>query len=196
VAARPAAAPIDYSSAHLDRRLDAVRAAGGISLDGVLNEPAWETAPMAHNFIQNDPREGEPATYDTEVRVLYDDDAVYFGVFARDEEPGQLIVNDLKKDYATGGSDGFTVILDTFHDGRNGYQFATNPAGAKCETPDAGETFPPRISSRPIPPAPSGTRRCPMKAGKTTPTGMASGMWRRRSARPAGMPKSGFRSAR
>ena len=130
---------IDYGTAHLDRRLQAVRAAGPITLDGALNEPAWDAAPVARNFLQNDPREGEPATFDTDVRILYDDDALYFGVFARDDEPGRIIVNDLKKDFNTGGSDGFRVILDTFHDERNGYQFATNPAGAKWDSQMSNE---------------------------------------------------------
>ncbi|MBI4264268.1 MAG: carbohydrate binding family 9 domain-containing protein, partial [Acidobacteria bacterium] len=136
VAAR---APIDYGTARLDRRLQAVRAAGEIVLDGSLDEPAWADAPIARNFIQNDPREGEPATFDTEVRLLYDDRALYFGVFARDDEPGRLIVNDIKKDFNTATSDGFQIILDTFHDERNGYRFATNPAGAKWDAQMSNE---------------------------------------------------------
>lgn len=127
------AASIDYSTARLERRLEAVRATGPITLDGALDEPSWADAPRATHFIQNDPREGEPATYDTEVRVVYDDEAIYFGVFARDEEPGRVIVNDLKKDFNTNNSDGFRIVLDTFHDARNGYTFATNPAGAKYD---------------------------------------------------------------
>ena len=83
--------------------------------------------------------EGTNATYDTDVRVLYTDDALYFGVFAHDMEPSKIIVSDLKKDYNTGGSDGFRIVLDTFHDGRNGYQFATNPAGAKWDSQMANE---------------------------------------------------------
>jgi hypothetical protein len=139
-ATRSGPAPaIDYTTAHLERRLDAVRATGSITLDGVLDEPSWNDAPVATHFIQNDPREGEPATYDTEVRVVYDDDAIYFGVFAQDEEPGRIIVNDLKKDYNTGSSDGFRIILDTFHDARNGYQFAINPAGAKWDSQMSNE---------------------------------------------------------
>ncbi len=117
----------------------AVRATGPITLDGLPDEAAWNDAPMASHFLQNDPREGEPATFDTEVRVLYDDDALYFGVFAKDDEPGRLIVNDLKKDYNTDSSDGFRIILDTFHDERNGYQFATNPAGAKWDAQMSNE---------------------------------------------------------
>src|ERR671918_279709 len=97
-------------------RLDAIRLAGEITLNGALDEPSWSQAPMAHNFIQNDPHEGMPATFDTEVRVVYDDDALYFGVFAHDGEPSRIIVNDIKKDFNTGNSDGFRIILDTFHD--------------------------------------------------------------------------------
>jgi hypothetical protein len=137
----PAASPgpIDYGTARLDRKVQAARATGEIRLDGVLDESAWAEAPMANHFIQNEPREGAPATYDTEVRVLYDDEAIYFGVFAHDDQPGRITVNDIKKDFNTGTSDGFRVILDTFHDERNGYQFATNPAGAKWDAQMANE---------------------------------------------------------
>ena len=133
------ASPIDYATARLDRHVEPVRAAGSITLDGVLDEPAWTNAPVAHDFIQNDPREGEPATFDTDVRVLYDDAALYFGVFAKDDEPDRIIVNDIKKDFNTNNSDGFRIILDTFHDERNGYAFATNPAGAKWDAQMANE---------------------------------------------------------
>jgi len=138
-AARAAADAINYDTIHLERRITAVRAAGPIMLDGALDEAAWREAPIANGFIQNDPREGNPATYDTEVRVLYTEDALYFGVFAHDDEPSKIVVNDLKKDYNRDASDGFRVILDTFHDGRNGYQFMTNPGGAKWDAQIANE---------------------------------------------------------
>jgi hypothetical protein len=131
--------PIDYVTARRDRRMEAVRAAGEITLDGNLDEPAWLDAPLAKGFIQSDPREGEPATYDTEVRVLYDDHALYIGAFAKDDEPGSIIIKDLKKDFDTENNDGFTVILDTFRDERNGYIFSTNPAGAKFDSQVSNE---------------------------------------------------------
>jgi len=138
-AAPRAAATIDYDAIHLERRLTAVRATGEITLDGALDEPAWREAPVANGFIQNDPREGNPATYDTDVRVLYTEDALYLGVFAHDDQPSAIVLNDLKKDYNKDGNDGFRVLLDTFHDGRNGYEFMTNPAGAKWDSQIAGE---------------------------------------------------------
>ena len=145
-AALPTATPprgpaeaINYDTIHLEKRIMAVRARGPITLDGALDEPAWSEAPVANGFIQNDPHEGNPATYDTDVRVIYTDDAVYFGVFAHDDEPSKIVTNDLKKDYNKEGSDGFRVILDTFHDGRNAYEFMTNPSGAKWDSQIANE---------------------------------------------------------
>jgi hypothetical protein len=82
--------------------LTAVRSTGPIHLDGSLHEPAWQVAPIASRFIQNDPREGQPADCDTEVRVLYDDDAIDFGVFAKDDDPQRLIVGDIKEDFNAG----------------------------------------------------------------------------------------------
>jgi hypothetical protein len=130
---------IDYNTARFDRRLVIVRADGPIELDGRLDEPSWSRAPVARNFIQNDPREGAPATFDTEVRLLYDADALYIGVFARDDEPSGIIVNELRKDFNTGSGDSFQVVIDTFKDERNGYQFAVNPAGAKWDAQMANE---------------------------------------------------------
>ena len=122
-----------------ERTAAATRATGPITVDGRLDEAAWQVAPVATAFIQNEPLEGQPATFDTQVRVVYDEEAIYFGVIAADSEPSRIIVKDLKKDYAVDGSDAFVILLDTFHDGRNGYQFATNPAGAKWDAQLANE---------------------------------------------------------
>jgi hypothetical protein len=130
---------IDYETAREERRLRAARTQDPIRLDGRLDEEAWQRAPLATNFVQNDPREGEPATHDTEVRLLYDERAIYIGVFARDPEPGKIIVNELRKDFNTGSADGFQVVIDTFKDERNGYQFAINPAGAKWDAQMSNE---------------------------------------------------------
>ena len=130
---------IDYDTARNERRLKAAKAEGPIALDGKLDEASWASAPLATHFVQNDPREGQPATYDTEVRLLYDDRALYIGVFAKDPEPAAIIVNELRKDFNTGSADGFQVVIDTFNDERNGYQFAINPAGAKWDSQMSNE---------------------------------------------------------
>ena len=71
--------PVDFETARFDRRLPAVRAAQPVRIDGILDEDEWAGAPLATDFIQGNPNEGMPATFVTEVRVLYDDDFLYVG---------------------------------------------------------------------------------------------------------------------
>jgi hypothetical protein len=128
-----AAAQTDVRTAHADRRLPAVRATGPIKIDGALDEADWDRAPVARGFIQNDPHEGEPATEDTDVRVLYDVNNIYIGVFAHDRDPHAILTSELAKDFDRESGDDFEIVLDTFHDERNGYVFATNARGAKWD---------------------------------------------------------------
>ncbi len=102
-----------------------------IELDGVLDEPAWAEAEPATDFIQREPFQGEPATEKTEVRILYDDKAIYFGISAFESEPDKVIINSLREDFTIRENDGVSVYLDTFNDDRNAFGFYINPAGAK-----------------------------------------------------------------
>src|SRR5687767_15976522 len=99
-----AQAPPQASSSE-ERTTAATPATSPITVDGRLDEAAWQVAPVATAFIQNEPQEGQPATFDTQVRVVYDEEAIYFGVVAADPEPARIIVKDLKKDYAVDGND-------------------------------------------------------------------------------------------
>ena len=120
-AADAAAGQTDYAALRSDRRLQAVRTPTPLTIDGALDEAAWRDAPAASQFLQNEPREGEPASEATEVRILYDDTYLYLGVQAYDRSPKDLIVSDLKKDFDPSASDSFEFVLDTFRDERNGY---------------------------------------------------------------------------
>ena len=122
---------IDIDLARRTRQLEAVNISDPVTIDGDLGESAWNGAPLASNFIRTEPTEGSPATEDTEVRILYDGQNIYFGVLARDSRADRLVIRDLKKDFSAADGDVFELILDTFHDQRNGYIFSTNAAGAK-----------------------------------------------------------------
>ena len=101
-----------------------------INVDGVLDEPIWAEVEPATDFIQREPVAGAPATEKTEMRIIYDDEALYFGVWAFDPEPGKLIINSLKQDFPIRNDDGVSFYIDTFNDDRNSYGFYINPAGA------------------------------------------------------------------
>ena len=72
------------------RSLQTVRAIGEIVLGGRLDEDSWATVSAVSDFLQLDPDEGESATEMTQLRILYDDDALYFGVHMEDSDPASL----------------------------------------------------------------------------------------------------------
>jgi len=114
----------------------AVRTAEEIRIDGRLDEAVWK-GPALSGFIQAEPREGRPATEETEVWLAYDDQDLYVAAFLHDtEEP---TVTDIRKDFVDSSQDVFQVILDTFRDRRNGYVFQTNPEGARGDRQIANE---------------------------------------------------------
>ncbi len=104
-----------------------------IQLDGVLDEPIWAEVEPATDFIQREPVSGEPASEKTEVRIVYDDEALYFGLSAYESEVDKLIINSLRQDFAPNSTDAVSFFLDTFDDDRNSFTFYINPAGAKRE---------------------------------------------------------------
>src|SRR5688500_20409608 len=74
------------SEAHTERpRLRAAQRTSAVIIDGRIAEEAWLSAPAAADFRQQDPREGEPATQLTKVRILYDDEALYIAVSMFDD---------------------------------------------------------------------------------------------------------------
>jgi len=130
---------IDYEDARRERRLKPAKTGEKITIDGRLDEPAWNQAPEAANFIQTEPDTDQPASEKTEVRALYDQDYIYFGIYAHDSQPSRIIVSELKKDFNRDNGDTVEIVLDTFRDERNGYLFAINPAGAKWDGQMANE---------------------------------------------------------
>ena len=114
-----------------------VRAVGveeGPDIDGeVLNDPAYADAILATGFVQSRPFEGEPASERTEVRIVYTDDTVYFGIVCYTEDPSTIIVADSRRDSELTETDSFQIILDTYLDGQNGFVFGTNPAGIEYD---------------------------------------------------------------
>ena len=121
-------------------RVAPVRVENGPQIDGRLDEEVWLRAAVIDEFVQQEPAEGEPATEQTVVRLLYDAQALYIGVEAYDTEPAGVIATEMRRDsLRLLDEDNFQVILDTFHDRRSGYMFVTSPLGAKLEQQIAEE---------------------------------------------------------
>jgi hypothetical protein len=106
----------------------AARAPAEITLDGILGEPGWAAALPVSDLTQREPDEGAPATERTEVRVLYDDDALYVGARLYDSKPDSIRAQLARRDRVS-NSDRFLVFLDCYHDRRTGFYFGVNAAG-------------------------------------------------------------------
>lgn len=111
--------------------VQAVRATGPITIDGVLDEAVWRTAPAVTDFRQRWPVDGAPASERTEVRVAYDDRAIYFGLVMHDSEPGRIMRSILHREGRIDKDDRIIIALDTYHDRRSAYIFELNPFGTQ-----------------------------------------------------------------
>jgi hypothetical protein len=103
------------------------------TLDGVLDDAVWGVAVPLSGFRQKDPREGEPASEDTTVLVIYTEEALYFGFRCEDSQPGAIIATERRRDEDLTKDDSVAILLDTFHDHRNAFLFRTNSLGAQYD---------------------------------------------------------------
>ncbi len=107
--------------------------ATAVRVDGELNDEVWAKVPAVSGFVQRDPKEGAPATFDTEVRVAFDDTALYIAVNAVDPDPSKIVGILTRRDEGS-PSDWVRVIIDSYRDRRTAYEFAVNAAGVKQDT--------------------------------------------------------------
>jgi len=113
------------------RSIQAIRVSDTIKIDGLLDEAAWSLAQPATDFRQERPIEGATASERTEVRVLFDDKNIYFGIRAFDSDAGHVNARELVRDASFSNDDKVEILLDTYHDRRNAFRFAVNPLGTQ-----------------------------------------------------------------
>jgi Domain of unknown function (DUF5916)/Carbohydrate family 9 binding domain-like len=121
----------EFEAVRQTKIITAVRITDSITLDGRLDEPAWQRATPAGDFIQRVPTNGMPSGERTEIRVLYDGKNLYFGVECYDSQPSRIVVKELKRDFDLNGTDVIQIVIDSLHDGLGGYSLSVNPAGAR-----------------------------------------------------------------
>ena len=123
-----------------NRSLPAVRIQRSIEIDGRMDEPDWDRAPVAGDFVQIEPQEGELAQDQTEVRVLYDDENLYIGARMYDREP-ESIGNELTRRDEGGRAYGYVQVqLDPNLDRTTGYTFRLTAGGVHVDRYNYGDT--------------------------------------------------------
>jgi hypothetical protein len=111
-----------------------------IRVDGKLDERAWQKAKPIGRLNQVVPNEGESPTEETDVRVLYDADNIYFGIICYDRDPSAIVSTQLTRDAGLDVDDNIAIALDTFFDQRNGFLFQVNPSGARTDAQVSNNT--------------------------------------------------------
>ena len=104
-----------------------------ITVDGVFDEAAWQSAQTIDTLRQREPDEGAPASERTEVRVLYSPTQLYIGVTCFDSNPEAIVVSRFDRDAALDADDRVSLLFDTFHDRRNAFIFQVNAVGARFD---------------------------------------------------------------
>jgi hypothetical protein len=127
------------------KKINTIRTNASIKVDGDLNESAWQNVPIAKDFVMFHPDNGKPETKElrTEVKVLYDDDAVYIGAVLYDNEPNKILKEITERD-DFGASDFFGVFINGFNDGQQEYSFFVNTSSGQADcvrTGGQGEDF-------------------------------------------------------
>ncbi|HEU5364226.1 MAG TPA: carbohydrate binding family 9 domain-containing protein, partial [Hanamia sp.] len=114
------------------KEIDAIQIHGSLSIDGLLNEPEWKLAKASPRFVQVEPVQGNPAGEQTDVKVLYNRQYLYFGIFAHDSLGKNAIrTTDFKRDFDDKSRDLVSIALDCFNDQRNAMVFVTGPYGVQ-----------------------------------------------------------------
>jgi hypothetical protein len=116
-----------------NREIAAERVSEKITIDGILNESIWQK-PGYRGLQQQEPRQGENPTYDSEMWFAYDDAAVYFAARFYDSSPDSILARLVRRDFVWGDpSDGCVFYLDSYNDNRNGYYFYVSAAGTLAD---------------------------------------------------------------
>jgi hypothetical protein len=134
-ASPPVATPQTTTQGHANAVPVAVaaRRTGPVALDAKLDDAAWAAANPITQFTQQDPDEGKPPTQRTEVRFLYDDDALYVGARMYDTAGARGVTTRLVRRDASFDSDFFQLVIDSYHDHLSRAFFEVNPAGSKSD---------------------------------------------------------------
>lgn len=115
-----------------DKEIHIKKAKLPITLDGKLDEEAWQLADISGDFFLNTPFDTAFAKEQTEVRLTFDDKFLYVAMKAY-QAKSSYTVSSFKRDFASGSSDVFSVYIDTFKDKLNGMQFSISPLNVQRE---------------------------------------------------------------
>ena len=125
---------ISFTTYSQKKKLQAKLTSENIIVDGKMNEEIWISAAVATNFIMFEPDNGKPISVEkkTEVKIVYDNDAIYVSALLYDNEPDK-IQKELTNRDVFGVSDHFAIYINGFNDGQQDFRFFVSAAGVQMD---------------------------------------------------------------
>jgi hypothetical protein len=114
-------------------RINIVKTNSNINIDGIMDEPVWQSADIASHFQRVLPTDTGYAAAQTEVKVTYNESTLFVGIICYDPSTGKRPVESLRRDFSFMKNDNFIVFIDTYNDQTNGFAFGVSPAGAQWD---------------------------------------------------------------
>lgn len=116
------------------RNLEISKITESPKIDGTLDDIAWKDASVANNFFQFEPYNGKEPSLPTEVKIAYDNYAIYIGATLYDSNPDSILKELSVRDaFDEANADLFAVILNPFNDGVNAVNFMVSAAGVQSD---------------------------------------------------------------
>ncbi len=122
------------------RKIEARHIEDKINIDGLLSEEVWSSSADSDFFIQVKPLPGKKSKSRTSIQILYDKDAVYFGLFCQDPPDSVSKVLSLRDDYNP-NCDVIGIFLDTYNDNQNGFFFGLTSRGVQIDAKIAANDY-------------------------------------------------------
>lgn len=121
------------------KKIEAIRITTAPKINGLLDDAIWQDIPVASDFVQYTPYNGAKASQKTEVKVLYDDGAIYIGAYMFDSYPDSIYTDLGKRDSDHDiNADVFGIDLCPYNDGINGYSFKVSASGVQTDGKQGG----------------------------------------------------------
>jgi len=122
-----------YSQVAVRPSIQAGKVTGEITIDGFLDEPDWQTAPVLDSFLTTEPVEKGTPSAPTFVRVMATSKAIIIGVECKDPNPERIVRFSKLRDTDISNEDHIKVVIDPFLDGQSGYILAVNANAARYD---------------------------------------------------------------
>jgi hypothetical protein len=126
----------DSSKIFMARRISQV-----IRIDGKLDEEAWKQATPYSDFVQNQPVQGGKPGQKTEVRIMYDNFALYVGAIMYDTAPDSILKELGSRDDGNINADFFRIVFDPYNTRQDAFDFSVSASGVQLDSKFSDPTF-------------------------------------------------------